>query len=81
MGLFFYTKKGSIISTVDLPTTEIIEPKKLLGQSTLAVFVCEAVSRLLFCYRRLSKISLTSSMVSARETAPRILAAPAVPRR
>ena len=26
MGLFFYTKKGSIISTVDLPTTEIIEP-------------------------------------------------------
>ncbi|MCI6904083.1 MAG: hypothetical protein MR834_01390, partial [Streptococcus alactolyticus] len=27
MGLFFYTKKGSIISTVDLPTTEIIEPK------------------------------------------------------
>ena len=29
MGLFFYTKKGSIISTVDLPTTEIIEPEKL----------------------------------------------------
>ena len=29
MGLFFYTKKGSIISTVDLPTTEIIEPLKL----------------------------------------------------
>ena len=28
MGLFFYTKKGSIISMVDLPTTEIIEPKK-----------------------------------------------------
>ena len=27
MGLFFYTKKGSIISTVDLLTTEIIEPK------------------------------------------------------
>ena len=26
MGLFFYTKKGSIISMVDLPTTEIIEP-------------------------------------------------------
>jgi hypothetical protein len=25
-GTFFYTKKGSIISTVDLPTTEIIEP-------------------------------------------------------
>ena len=29
MGLFFYTKKGSIISTVDLPTTEIIEPEKI----------------------------------------------------
>ena len=29
MGLFFYTKKGSIISTVDLPTTEIIEPIRL----------------------------------------------------
>ena len=26
MGLFFYTQKGSIISMVDLPTTEIIEP-------------------------------------------------------
>ena len=25
MGLFFYTQKGSIISMVDLPTTEIIE--------------------------------------------------------
>ena len=30
MGLFFYTKKGSIISTVDLPTTEIIEPKNMV---------------------------------------------------
>ncbi len=28
MGLFFYTEKGSIISTVDLPTTDIIEPRK-----------------------------------------------------
>ena len=28
MGLFVYTQKGSRISTVDLPTTEIIEPKK-----------------------------------------------------
>ncbi|MBS8040809.1 hypothetical protein, partial [Streptococcus suis] len=28
MGLFFYTQKGSIISTVVLPTTEIIEPIK-----------------------------------------------------
>ncbi len=31
MGLFFYTQKGSIISMVDLPTTEIIEPKFLLN--------------------------------------------------
>ncbi|MBS8099829.1 AraC family transcriptional regulator, partial [Streptococcus suis] len=29
MGLFFYTQKGSIISTVVLPTTEIIEPISL----------------------------------------------------
>ena len=27
MGLFFYTQKSSIISTVGLPTTEIIEPE------------------------------------------------------
>ena len=33
MGLFFNTKKGSIISTVDLPTTEIIEPKIIETQS------------------------------------------------
>ena len=34
MGLFVYTQKGSIISMVDLPTTEIIEPiykEKTLG--------------------------------------------------
>jgi len=29
MGLFFYTKIGSIISIGDLPTTNIIEPKFL----------------------------------------------------
>ena len=29
MGLFVYTQKGSIISMVDLPTTEIIEPAKV----------------------------------------------------
>ena len=29
MGLFFYTKIGSIISIGDLPTTNIIEPLKL----------------------------------------------------
>jgi len=27
MGLFFYTKIGSIISIGDLPTTNIIEPE------------------------------------------------------
>ncbi len=32
MGLFFYTQKGSIISTVDLPTTEIIEPNSVGGK-------------------------------------------------
>ena len=30
MGLFFYTKIGSIISIGDLPTTNIIEPEKLV---------------------------------------------------
>ena len=29
MGLFFYNKLGSIIPTVILPTTEIIEPKRM----------------------------------------------------
>ncbi|COS37227.1 3-isopropylmalate dehydratase small subunit [Streptococcus pneumoniae] len=29
MGLFFYNKIGSIISIVDLPTTNIIEPNEL----------------------------------------------------
>ncbi|MDT5656036.1 hypothetical protein RQ000_02540, partial [Streptococcus pneumoniae] len=29
MGLFFYTKIGSIISIGDLPTTNIIEPKSM----------------------------------------------------
>ena len=38
MGLFVYTQKGSIISMVDLPTTEIIEPEvqlKELGEGLL----------------------------------------------
>ena len=43
MGLFFYTKKGSIISTVDLPTTEIIEPEnKGFVQYGQAFFLCFA---------------------------------------
>jgi len=29
MGLFFYTKIGSIIFIGDLPTTNIIEPKEV----------------------------------------------------
>ncbi|MDV8490750.1 hypothetical protein L3A57_05565, partial [Streptococcus pneumoniae] len=50
MGLFFYTKIGSIISIGDLPTTNIIEPhsfaflgKTLLNQRFLflsLVFIC-----------------------------------------
>ncbi|MEG3266835.1 hypothetical protein RFK55_11430, partial [Streptococcus suis] len=35
MGLFVYTQKGSKISTVDLPTTEIIEPKKIVCRTIL----------------------------------------------
>ncbi|AER16753.1 hypothetical protein SSUD9_0510 [Streptococcus suis D9] len=38
MGLFFYTQKGSIISTVVLPTTEIIEPFFLLFVKSIKVF-------------------------------------------
>ena len=44
MGLFFYTKKGSIISTVDLPTTEIIEPIQLI-QTILHFFNLFQISR------------------------------------
>ena len=36
MGLFVYTQKGSIISMVDLPTTEIIEP----FFNDLSAFLC-----------------------------------------
>ncbi|MGI0422328.1 hypothetical protein ACRE2N_08365, partial [Streptococcus pneumoniae] len=39
MGLFFYNKIGSIISIVDLPTTNIIEPKKNLEGATLQGFI------------------------------------------
>ncbi|WP_228346530.1 GNAT family N-acetyltransferase, partial [Streptococcus pneumoniae] len=37
MGLFFYNKIGSIISIVDLPTIDIIEPK-YLGAILLSFF-------------------------------------------
>ncbi|RRR56836.1 AraC family transcriptional regulator, partial [Streptococcus suis] len=38
MGLFVYTQKGSIISTVDLPTTEIIEPVNINNEPELFLF-------------------------------------------
>ena len=41
MGLFVYTQKGSIISMVDLPTTEIIEPK---FTEPLRLFFCRLVA-------------------------------------
>jgi len=39
MGLFVYTQKGSIISMVDLPTTEIIEPEFFGSGSLFLVWV------------------------------------------
>lgn len=41
MGRFFYNKRGSIIPTVVLPTTEIIEPQKELDFPTLLSFTKE----------------------------------------
>ena len=41
MGLFFYTKIGSIISIGDLPTTNIIEPKKVADQEIVQLFLIE----------------------------------------
>ena len=46
MGLFFYTKIGSIISIGDLPTTNIIEPNKVAQSGGL---FCE----LLMIYKNL----------------------------
>ena len=40
MGLFVYTQKGSIISMVDLPTTEIIEPIKVKKALAKCFFLC-----------------------------------------
>lgn len=48
MGLFFYTKKGSIISTVDLPTTEIIEPNKFGKKEVLWGFFLCFFKRMIF---------------------------------
>ncbi|MFM0580707.1 hypothetical protein P7J30_01965, partial [Streptococcus suis] len=49
MGLFVYTQKGSIISTVDLPTTEIIEPLKFGVDKLLQTFfVCSSIEYSIF---------------------------------
>ncbi|WP_228110827.1 hypothetical protein [Streptococcus pneumoniae] len=40
MGLFFYTKIGSIISIRDLPTTNIIEPKNNPERGWSLSFLC-----------------------------------------
>ncbi len=39
MGLFFYNKIGSIISIVDLPTTNIIEPE-IQERHVSEIFCC-----------------------------------------
>ena len=56
MGLFFYNKIGSIISIGDLPTTNIIEPKKLkeVGLYFLQLFCItnsETMNKILFISR------------------------------
>ena len=52
MGLFVYTQKGSIISMVDLPTTEIIEPKKIVFPSKTIFFLTVTLGYpLYFCYK------------------------------
>ncbi|ATZ04175.1 hypothetical protein CVO91_09850 [Streptococcus suis] len=55
MGLFVYTQKGSIISMVDLPTTEIIEPFFLRGLfhclcRLLLYFVTISLSNLIYVW-------------------------------
>ena len=44
MGLFFYNKIGSIIPTVVLPTTEIIEPEKPRKSRGFFLFVFKKIS-------------------------------------
>ena len=61
MGLFFYTKKGSIISTVDLPTTEIIEPEFLYKRRFsfsffLLKFFMKIILYLCYTYKVLNQI-------------------------
>ena len=47
MGLFFYTKIGSIISIGDLPTTNIIEPIK----QRLCSFILRGTRPLLYFWK------------------------------
>ena len=48
MGLFFYNKIGSIISIGDLPTTNIIEPKKE-GECLLFYIFYNSAKSLISC--------------------------------
>ena len=64
MGLFFYTKIGSIISIGDLPTTNIIEPEfsqlKSQRQKTLAFAILVLlISTIMFSLRIILKCDLT----------------------
>ena len=63
MGLFFYTKIGSIISIGDLPTTNIIEPKN--SGFTLEFFIflvikikMELLLKIVENFRKFGKIIL-----------------------
>ena len=51
MGLFFYTKIGSIISIGDLPTTNIVEPKFKSSAVDLTTFLAPRIlsEGLFFC--------------------------------
>ena len=59
MGLFFYTKKGSIISTVDLPTTEIIEPEKFI-----ALFMLKKERNPLFIEKLLNQLTTVNPKIA-----------------
>ncbi|MFP7776864.1 hypothetical protein, partial [Streptococcus dysgalactiae] len=50
MGLFVYTQKGSIISMVVLPTTEIIEPKKAGAIASACFFLLPLLSMAKSCF-------------------------------
>ena len=55
MGLFFYTKIGSIISIGDLPTTNIIEPvnneMKVKGSIDLLLFLMSRLKNIIIFKR------------------------------